>query len=329
MTRRGIGLLIPLVLASLVELLAAGPPPAEKLLRLGYVLPGSPGAYTTSLKGLRQGLQDLGYVEGQHVVIEERYAEGQMARLPDLFAELIRLKVDLLVAPGSVIAQAAQQATTIIPIVAVMGDPVGTGLAESLARPGANLTGMSTLSGEGFSGTWLQLLKDAMPTLSRVAYLWNPTNPVSAANIRMLQRVAPSLGLAILSVEVQSPEAIEPAFAAVLSGRAEALIVEAEPLLVSYRTHIIQVAATHRLPVVSQHRAFVEADGLLSYGPNFLQVWRRIATYVDKIVNGAKPGDLPIEQVAHFELVINLRAAQALGLIIPPMLLFQANEVVR
>jgi putative ABC transport system substrate-binding protein len=295
MQRVTLGLIVSLAWAIGVGPLAAGPPPAEKLLQLGYVLPGSPGAYTTSLSGLRQGLHDLGYVEGQHVVLEERYAQGQMERLPDLFAELIRLKVDMLVAPGTVIARAAQQATTTIPIVAVMGDPVGTGLAESLARPGGNLTGMSTLSGEGFSGTWLQLLKDAIPTLSRVAYLWNPTNPVSAANVRMLQRVAPSLGLDIHSVEVQSPDAIEPAFAAVLSGRAEALILEAEPLLVSYRTHIIQVAETHRLPVVSQHRAFVEADGLLSYGPNFFQVWRHIATYVDKIVNGAKPGDLPIE----------------------------------
>jgi putative tryptophan/tyrosine transport system substrate-binding protein len=329
MTRRGIGLLIPLALAIIVGLPAAGPPPAGKLLRLGYVLPGSPGAYTTSLSGLRQGLHELGYVEGQHVVIEERYAEGQMERLPDLFAELMRLKVDMLVVPGTVIARAAQQATTTLPIVAVMGDPVGTGLAESLARPGANLTGMSTLSGEGFSGTWLQLLKDAIPTLSRAAYLWNPTNPVSAANIRMLQQVAPRLGLDIHSVEVQSPDAIEPAFAAVRSGQAEALILEAEPLLVSYRAHIIQVAATYRLPVVSQHRAFVEAGGLLSYGPNFFQVWRHIATYVDKIVNGAIPGDLPIEQVAHFELVINLKAAQALGLTIPPTLLFQANEVIR
>jgi putative ABC transport system substrate-binding protein len=278
---------------------------------------------------LRQGLRDLGYVEAQHVVIEERYAEGQMERLPAIIAELIGLKVDILAAPGTVIARAATEATTTIPIVAVMGDPVGTGLAASLARPGGNLTGMSTLSGEGFSGTWLELLKETMPTLSRVAYLWNPTNPVSAANVRMLQRMAPGLGVDIHSVEVQSPDAIERAFAAILSAQAEALILEAEPLLVSYRAQIIQIAAAHRLPIVSQHRAFVEADALLSYGPNFFQVWRHIATYVDKIFQGAKPGDLPIQQVAQFELVINLKAAKALGLTLPPSILFRADEVLR
>ena len=305
---------------------AQGP---KQVFRLGYVLPGSPGAYTTSLRGLRQGLRDLGYLEGQNLVIEERYAEGQMERLPEIFTELIGLKVDILVAPGTAIARAAQQATASMPIVAIMGDPIGTGLAASLAHPDGNVTGISTLSGEGFSGKWLELLKDMMPQVSRVAYLWNPTNPVSAANIKMLQRVAPALSLHIQSVQVARPEEFERAFTAITSEGAEALILEAEPLLVSYRSQIVQFAAQHRLPVVAQHRAFVEADGLMSYGPNFFELWRRIASYVDRICKGAKPGDLPIEQPMQFELVINLKAAKALDLTVPPTLLFQADEVIR
>jgi putative ABC transport system substrate-binding protein len=318
-----------LTLGILVVSLATEAQTPHKVLRLGYVLPGSPGAYTTSLRGLRQGLHDLGYHEGQDFVIEERYAKGQMERLPAIFSELIGLKVDILVTPGTAIARAAQQATASIPIIAIMGDPIGTGLAASLAYPGGNITGISTLSGEGFSGKWLELIKEIMPQVSRVAYLWNPTNPVSAANVNMVQRVAPALGLRIQSVPVASAEAFETAFPMITSEGAEALILEAEPLLVSYRSQIVQFATQHRLPVVAQHRAFVEADGLLSYGPNFFALWRRIASYVDRVYKGTKPGDLPIEQPMQFELVINLKAAKALGLTIPPTLLFQADEVIK
>src|SRR5262249_54173020 len=219
--------------------------------------------------------------------------------------------------------------TASMPIVAVMGDPIGTGLAISLAHPEGNVTGISTLSGEGFSGKWLELLKVVMPHVSRVAYLWNPTNPVSAANVTMLQRVAPALNLHIQSVQVASPEEFEKIFAAITSEGAEALILEAEPLLVSYRSQIVQFAVQHRLPVIAQHRAFVEADGLMSYGPNFFALWRHVASYVDRVLKGAKPGDLPIEQAMQFELVINLKAAKALDLTIPPTLLFQADEVIQ
>jgi putative tryptophan/tyrosine transport system substrate-binding protein len=318
-----------LALGILVAPLAADAQFPKKLFRLGYILPGSPGAYTTSLRGLRQGLRDFGYLEGQNLVIEERYAEGQMERLPEIFTELLGLKVDILVAPGTAIARAAQQATTSIPIVAIMGDPIGTGLAASLAHPDGNVTGISTLSGEGFSGKWLELLKEIMPHVSRVAYLWNPTNPVSASNVKMLQRIAPALNLNVQSMQVANPKEFERVFATITSEGAEALILEAEPLLVSYRSQIVQFAAQHRLPVIAQHRAFVEADGLMSYGPNFFELWRRIGSYVDRIFKGAKPGDLPIEQAMSFELVINLKAAKALGLTIPPTLLFQADEVIK
>jgi putative tryptophan/tyrosine transport system substrate-binding protein len=233
------------------------------------------------------------------------------------------------VAPGTVIARAAQQATASIPIVAVMGDPVGTGLAASLAHPAGNVTGISTLSGEGFTGKWLELLKEMMPQVSRVAYLWNPTNPVSAANVKMLQRVAPALSLHIQSVQVANAEEFERAFGAITSEGAEALILEAEPLLGFYRSQIMQFAAQPRLPIVAQHRAYVEAGGLMSYGPNFFELWRRLASYVDRVLKGAKPGDLPIEQATKFELVINLKTANALGLTIPPTLLFQADELIR
>jgi putative ABC transport system substrate-binding protein len=276
-----------------------------------------------------EGLHDLGYVEGQNLVIEYRGAEGQHEQFPDLVAELVRLKVDVLVVPNTPAALAAKQATRTIPIVMPsMGDPLGTGLVASLARPGGNITGLSGIQPE-LVGKQLEFLKAVLPTVSRVAVLWNPANPVAALHVRAADVAAQALGVQLHLVEARGPDAFDRAFASTTSAHAGALLVVPDALFLQHRRRLAELAATSHLPTLHSGRPYVEAGGLLAYGASQAAQWRRAATYVDKILKGAKPGDLPVEQPTKFELVINLKTAQALGLTMPPSILFQADEVIR
>ena len=276
------------------------------------------------------GLRDLGYVEGQHLVIARRDAEGHLDRLPGLAAELVRLPVDVIVTTGGVPAtRAAMQATTTIPIVmADAGDPVGTGLVASLAQPGANVTGLSVM-GADTVGKRLQLLKEASPKVARVAVLYHPPAAASVVGLREAQTAAPALGLTVLPMEVRTPDEFDDQFATMLRLGADALFITGGPFSSAHQRRILDFAVTHRLPTVCGPVQFAEAGCLLSYSAAELALYRRAAAYVDKILKGAQPADLPVEQPMKFELVINLKTAKALGLTIPPALLFQADEVIQ
>jgi putative tryptophan/tyrosine transport system substrate-binding protein len=328
MTRRPLGLLVTLALGLLAALVAAEAPPAAKVPRLGLLIPSSFAAVASRLEAFRHGLRDLGYVEGRNITLEYRFAEGKADRLPELVAELIRLPVDLLVIEGTTAIRPAQHATTTIPIgMAVSGDPVGEGLVASLARPGGNITGLSSRAPE-VSGKRLEILKEAVPHLSRVAALWHRDAPVGPY-IKETQAAAQALGLQLQALEVGSPDALDQAFAAMTRAHADALVVIPSAQFFSDQRVVAELAMTHRLPTMFGQREAAEAGGLMSYGPHYADFYRRAATYVDKILKGAKPADLPVEQPTKFELVINLKTAQALGLTIPPILLFQADEVIR
>jgi len=298
--------------------------------RIGWLGGGSPPTGPNpSLEAFRQGLRDLGYVEGQNLVIEYRYAEGKFERFPALAAELVRLPVDVIVTGGVNAARAAQQATRTIPIVlAAGGDPVGLGLVASLARPGGNLTGLS-LMGSELEGKRLELLKEAVPTVSRVAVLVNPSNSNTVLQWKEMEGAAQSLGMQLHALEVRSADELERAFATATREGAGALMVFRDFLTGTLRAQIIHLAAKGRLPVMSEEREFVDAGGLMSYSPSLADLNRRAAGYVDKILKGTKPADLPVEQPIKFELVINLKTAEALGLTIPPVVLFQADEVIK
>jgi putative ABC transport system substrate-binding protein len=301
---------------------------AAKVARVGY-LTASPQAPNAPLfEAFRQGLRDLGYVEGQNLAIEFRSAEGDHARLPALAAELVRERVEVIVTAGQPGIRAALGATREIPIVmAISGDALQTGLVPSLARPGGNLTGLSVLAPE-LSGKRLQLLKETLPRLSRVAVLWNPANQDSFVNWQATQGAAQVLGLALQSLEVRAPGESAPAFAAMSRERAGAVVVLADPLTVGNRVQIVEMAARHRLPGIYFWKEFVEAGGLMSYGPSFTEMFRRAAIYVDKILKGARPADLPVEQPMRFELVLNLKTARALGITFPPTIMIRADRMI-
>jgi len=307
---------------------AAAQPPA-KVPRIGFLGSGSPSTYGPLIVAFRQGLRDLGYVEGQNVVIELRWAEERSERLPDLAAELVRLKVDVILTHAGPNALVAKQATTTIPIVvAFAADLVGSGLVASLARPGGNVTGLNLLSPE-LGGKRLQLLKEAVPGLSRVAVLWNPALPAVVAIMRETEAAARTLGVQLQSLEVRGPDDFESAFAAATRGRARALITVEQPLAFIHRARIVDFAAKSRLPAIYPFKEFVDTGGLMSYGAHAADLWRRAATYVDKILKGAKPADLPVEQPTRFELVINMKTAKALGLTIPQSILIRADQVIQ
>jgi len=304
---------------------------AGKVSRIGYLSAGSGTSSNPRLiEAFRQGLRELGWVEGQNLVIEYRWAEGRFDRLPDLAAELVRLKVDLIVAAPAAPALAAKNATGTIPVV-FMGaaDPVGVGLVASLARPGGNVTGLSYSVGSSIFAKDLELLKEAVPKVRRVAVLSNPANPGQPLAISYVKDAARSLGLQLQLVEARGPEDFDGAFAAMARERAGALFVLQDPAYISHRARLVGLAANNRLPTILTQREDAEAGGLMSYGPRLSDLWRRAATYVDKILKGAKPGDLPVEQPTKFELVINLKTAKALGLTIPPALLQRADEVIQ
>jgi ABC-type uncharacterized transport system substrate-binding protein len=322
--------LITLALSLLMTPLAVHAQPAGKVFRVGALTP----AFSTSepyppLEALRQGLRDLGYVEGQNLVLESRYAEG-FERLPALAAELVQRHVDVLVASGVPAIRAAQHTTRTIPIVmAGTADPVATGLVASLARPGGNTTGLSFLSAE-LPGKRLELLKEAVPQSARVAVLAKAAGPSESPRWLNLTGAARALGLHLHVVELRSAEELDTAFVAMTRAGADALLVVADQALMDgLRGQIVDLAAKHRLPAMYDWKMYVDAGGLMSYGPSLSDTFRRAATYVDKILKGAKPADLPVEQPMKFELVINLKTAKALGLTIPPTLLFQADEVIQ
>jgi putative ABC transport system substrate-binding protein len=278
-----------------------------------------------------EGMRALGYVEGQHFVLEYRGVEGQHERLPALAAELVQLQPEVIVAQGTPAALAAKDATTTIPIVMVgVGDPVGSGLVASLARPGGNITGLSNLSTE-LVRKQLEFLKDVHPTVSRVAVLWNPANPASHLMVRAADVAAQALGVQLHLVEARGrgPDAFDSAFAAMTSAHAGALLVLADNIFFEHRRRLAELAAMSHLPTMHQDGRMVEAGGLISYAASVPDVWRHGATYVDKLLKGAKPADLPVEQPTRFELVINLKTAQALGITMPPSLLLLADEVIQ
>ena len=301
---------------------------AAKVYRIGLLAAPDRTQQETRLGALRAGLRELGYVEGKNIVIESRWAEGKYDRVPDLAAELVRLKVDVIVTGGTPATQAAMKATTTIPIVMVgIGDPLRTGLVASLAKPGGNVTGMTQLGAE-VAGKRLQILKDTVPNVSRVAFLRNRASPAYVPYFSDLQAAARELGLTLQSVEVQQPSEFERAFAEMMRERPDALIVTADATHLIRQAWIVDFAAKWRLPAMYQLKEYVEAGGLMSYGTSIIDQWRRSAVYVDKILKGAKPADLPVEQPTKFELVINLKTAKALGLTIPQTLLLRADQVI-
>jgi putative ABC transport system substrate-binding protein len=315
--------MVTLIVALLATPLAAVAQPAEKVPRIGLL------DYSPVWEPFRQALRDLGYVEGQNIAIEYRPTEGRQELLREHAAELVRLKVDVIVAAGTPPTQAAMQATTTIPIVMVStGDPLRTGLVASLARPGGNVTG-NTILGAELSGKRLQLLKEMLPNVSRVAFLWNPANASLISHFNEIQAAARALGLTLQSVEVRDPKEFESAFLKMMRDRPDALIMTADTMHRLHLERIVDFAANRRLPAMYQLKAYVEAGGLISYGASQSDLFRRAAVYVDKILKGAKPGDLPVEQPTKFELVINLKTAKALGLTIPPAVLARADEVIQ
>ena len=296
--------------------------------RIGVLLVGfSPES--KEAQQLRQGLQDVGYVEGRDVTIEWRYANGDYDKVAGLAADLVQSKVDVMVVDGTVGNQAAKRGTSNVPIVMVLvADPVGSGLVASLAHPGGNVTGLSLMIPE-LTAKQLQLLKEALSRLTRVSVLWNPASPYQPKVIEELKAAAPSLSIELSFVDVRTPEQFGPGFSAMTRARAEALYVIGDPFFASHGTTLLKLASKARLPVIGVSRQFAAAGALMSYGPNIGDVFRRSAGYVDKILKGASPATLPVEQPTKFELVVNLKTAKALGIKIPEAILLQADEVIR
>jgi ABC-type uncharacterized transport system substrate-binding protein len=309
--------------------LAAEAQAPAKVPRIGFLTSLSPTESAISLESFRQGLRELGYVDGKTIAIEFRFAEHRPERLPALAADLVRLKVDVIVTGGPPAPEAAKQATSTIPIVfAVTGDPVAEGLVARLARPGGNITGLATIAAD-LVAKQLELLKEVAPRISRVAVLQNPSNSGHPPQLRQAEGAAQVLGVQLHMVQAGSPAEIEAAFGAMRSHRVGGVLVLRDPLFYAQRTKIAALAAKSRLPAVYGNREEAEAGGLMTYGASIQVTFRRAATYVDKILKGAKPGDLPVEQPTKFELVINLKTARALGLTIPSSLLGRADEVIQ
>jgi putative ABC transport system substrate-binding protein len=327
MNRKITVLILCAMLLALCASAAAQQP--TKVSRIGYLVANFPTTNPARNEAFRQGLRDLGYVEGKSIVIEWRYAEGKPDRLPALAAELVRLKVDVIVTAGPAGTRPAKEATSTIPI--VMGfdnDPVGNGFVASLARPGGNITGLSTLAPE-ISGKQLELLKEIVPRLSRVAVLGHSTEPGNAQALREVEVASGAFGVQLQHLDVRDPKDIETAFQAATKGRADAILMLNSPVLNPHRTQVVNLAVKSRLPVIYGQSEFVEAGGLMTYSASFTDLFRRAAVYVDKILKGAKPADLPVEQPIKFELIINLKAAKQIGLTIPPNVLVRADKVIR
>jgi putative ABC transport system substrate-binding protein len=319
-------LLIGLTLAS-VHLAEAQQP--TKIPRIGFLAAVSLSANSARFEAFRQGLRELGYMEGKNIIIEWRSSEGKADRLPGLAAELVRLKVDMIVSGGSTATRPAKEATNTIPIVMAQDtDPVGNGFVASLARPGGNITGLATLAPE-LSGKQLELMKEIVPRLSRVAVLGTSTRSGNAQSLKETELAAGAFGVKLQYLDILSPKDIETAFRAASKGRADAVLVLTSPFATSQRTQIADLAVKNRLPAIYDRAEFVEDGGLMTYSVSSTDLFRRAAIYVDKILKGAKPADLPVEQPIKFEFIINLKAAKQIGLTIPPNVLARADKVIK
>ena len=308
----------------------AGAQQTARVYRIGYLSFSSPPVSTPAEDAFRQGLRELGYVEGKNLMVEVRYAEGRTERVSELVAELIGLKIDVLLAGSTPGALAAKKATTTVPIVfAGVLEPVDSGIVASLARPGGNITGAAVgIGGSGFAAKWLELLKEAVPGISRVAVLWNSTHPAGAPQVREFEAAARKLKVKLDLLDAGNATDLDKAFAAIGASGAQGIVMASNPFFDANRVKFVQFAASKRLPAVYYYKHFVEAGGLMSYGASLPESYRRAAAYVDKILKGAKPADLPIDQPTRFELVINLKTAKALGLSIPQSLLLRADQLI-
>ena len=329
MDMKGSGAAAIVALGLLAAPLAAGAQQPGKVPRIGFLSADVPAGISDLMEAFQQGLRDLGYAEGQNIVIVYRFAQGNMNRLPDLAAELVRLKVDVIVAAATPAAQAAKSAAGPIPVVfTTVGDPVASGLVRTIAQPGGNVTGLSIIAAE-LAGKRLELLKELVPRASRVAVLWDPGQPAGAPILKETEAAARSLGLQVQLVEARGPDDFQNALSTIKRVRAGGLVVLPSFLFTAHRYRLADLLIRERVPAVFLRREFVEAGGLMSYSPSFADQYRRAATYVDKILKGAKPADLPVEQPTRFELVINMKTAKALGLTIPPSILVRADQVIQ
>ena len=300
----------------------------KKITRIGWLAGNLPYGQKSRIEVFRQALRELGYTEGKDVIIEARYNRGKLDQLPELAAELVRLNVDLIVSIGTQASQAAQASTKTIPIIATGGDLVTSGLVASLAHPGGNVTGLANLTFE-LAPKRLELLKEAVPNLSHVAVLWSPDTRNSAQGLPETEAAARSFGIKVQSINVKGPDDLQRAFSVMRKERVGAFILLRSPFILSQLKRIVEFEAQNRLPAMYDDRAFPEGGGLMSYGTLLEDLDRRLATYVDKIIKGAKPSDLPVEQPTKFELVINLKTAKQIGLTIPPNVLARADRVIR
>lgn len=328
---RVLAMTLSLAIALAVAPFAGEAQQAVKVARIGFLSPGSPSDSVTLLRlgAFRQGLRELGYVDGQNIAIEFRWADGKYERLPGLAAELVRLRVDIIVTYAPPAIQAAKNATATIPIVmAGIIDPVATGFVASLSRPGGNITGLSMMAPE-LAGKQLELVKEVLPGVKRVALLGNPLNAGTAPQVQLAQEAARALGLQLQSLEARDPDEIDRAFATMSKEQAGAVIVLTDALLVAHATRIADLAAKHRVPAVYSVTDYIEVGGLMSYGGSVHERYRRTAVFVDRILRGAKPADLPVEQPTRFELIVNLRTARGLSITIPPSVLARADRVVQ
>jgi len=325
--RKLMGIVALLIAFAMCGAVATAQP--TKIPRIGYLSTDSPSTIAVRIEAFRQGLHELGYVERKNIVIEWRFAEGKAERLAGLAAELVGLKVDVIVTSGPAATRAAKEATVTISIVTAQdNDPVGNGLVASLARPGGNITGLSTLAPE-ISGKRLELVKEIVPRLSRLAVLGSLTTPGNAQALRESELAARALEVQLQYLDVRGAKDIAPAFRAATKGRADALLVLQSPVFVNERRQLADLAVKSRLPAIYDRREFVDDGGLICYGTNYTDLSHRAATYVDKILKGAKPADLPVEQPTKFELIINLKAAKQIGLTVPPNVLARADRVIR
>jgi putative ABC transport system substrate-binding protein len=322
-------IICPLIIFLLSIVTLAAAQQTKNVPRIGFLGGSSAAAYSGFIDAFRKSLRDLGYVEGQNIAIEYRYADGKRDRLSDLSADLIRLKVDVILVSGSLAIGALKNATKTIPIVmTTVEDPVAQGFVDSLARPGGNITGLTNLAPE-LSGKRMELVKETLPKVDRIAVLWDPSGPGPAVAFKETQAVAPPMGLQLQSLQVRSPNDFEGAFKAAIAERSGALIVLQSFLTNAHRRRIVDLVLTHRLPGMYTQMEYVEVGGLMSYAPSYTDIYRRAATYVDKILKGTKPADLPVEQPTKFEFVINLKTAKQIGVTIPPNVLARADRVIR
>jgi putative ABC transport system substrate-binding protein len=317
------------IMSIFVELGLAHAQQPGKISRIGFLGNSTAALEANLVEPFRQGLRDFGYVEGKTLFIEYRWAEGKYERFPALIAELVALKVDVIVTAGTPATQAYQKAKTSVPLVMIaVGDPVGTGIIASLNRPGGNITGLTSISPE-LEGKRIELLREVIPKLSHIAVMWNPKNAYHAIENKEVENVAAALRMKVLYLGVEAQEQLDNAFAQILKERPGALLVLADRLFLHNRARIMDFATKHRLPGVYAYLELVEAGGLMSYGPSYADMHRRAAIYVDKILKGAKPADLPVERPMKFELVVNLKAAKQIGVTIPQSVLYRADKVIK